>query len=274
MTTPPSAPPNFRRPTPCHYRGRRDHHEPCRLPFSHRCRSGVAARPPSRPQCGGQGCDRQSRDRTARRTTPPDGPTSSPHWPRCPTVPSWTSPRWRTRCGWPGAGPRSRSRASCPPRRAAAPRTATSARSPRASTRPVKATPFLDTAEVLAAARETAALGASEFCIVLAVRGPDERTMQRILDLVPGHPRRDRPQRRDQRRHPHRGPGPPAGRGRGAPLQPQRRDVALVLPEHRHHPRVGRAGRHLPARQGQRDGAVLRRPASTWARRWPNAWSC
>ncbi|HLG67254.1 MAG TPA: biotin synthase BioB [Acidimicrobiales bacterium] len=50
---------------------------------------------------------------------------------------------------------------------------------------PVRATPFLDTGEVLAAARETAALGASEFCIVLAVRGPDERTMARILELVP-----------------------------------------------------------------------------------------
>jgi biotin synthase len=50
---------------------------------------------------------------------------------------------------------------------------------------PVLATPFLDTDEVLTAARETAALGASEFCIVLAVRGPDERTMGRILDLVP-----------------------------------------------------------------------------------------
>jgi len=50
---------------------------------------------------------------------------------------------------------------------------------------PVKATPFLDTDEVLAAARETAALGASEFCIVLAVRGPDERTLRRILELVP-----------------------------------------------------------------------------------------
>src|SRR3954453_23848997 len=49
----------------------------------------------------------------------------------------------------------------------------------------VKATPFLDTDEVLAAARETAELGASEFCIVLAVRGPDERTMQRLLELVP-----------------------------------------------------------------------------------------
>jgi biotin synthase len=50
---------------------------------------------------------------------------------------------------------------------------------------PVKATPFLDTDEVLAAARETADLGASEFCIVLAVKGPDERTLQRILELVP-----------------------------------------------------------------------------------------
>ena len=49
----------------------------------------------------------------------------------------------------------------------------------------VQATPFLDTDEVLAAAAETAALGASEFCIVLAVRGPDERTLDRILELVP-----------------------------------------------------------------------------------------
>jgi len=50
---------------------------------------------------------------------------------------------------------------------------------------PVVATPFLDTDEVLAAAKETADLGATEFCIVLAVRGPDERTMERILELVP-----------------------------------------------------------------------------------------
>jgi biotin synthase len=49
----------------------------------------------------------------------------------------------------------------------------------------VLATPFLDTDEVLRAAEETARLGASEFCIVLAVRGPDERTMNRLLELVP-----------------------------------------------------------------------------------------
>ncbi len=47
------------------------------------------------------------------------------------------------------------------------------------------ATPFLDTAEVVAAARETAETGATEFCIVLAIRGPDGRTVDRILELVP-----------------------------------------------------------------------------------------
>jgi biotin synthase len=50
---------------------------------------------------------------------------------------------------------------------------------------PVKATPFLDLAELMAAAEETAALGASEFCIVLAVRGPDERIMAALLEAVP-----------------------------------------------------------------------------------------
>jgi biotin synthase len=49
---------------------------------------------------------------------------------------------------------------------------------------PVQAMPFLDDAEVLAAAKETEAMGASEFCLVLAVRGPDERTMRRILEVV------------------------------------------------------------------------------------------
>jgi biotin synthase len=46
---------------------------------------------------------------------------------------------------------------------------------------PVKATQFLDPDEVVAAAKETEALGASEFCIVLAVRGPDPRIMEQVL---------------------------------------------------------------------------------------------
>jgi biotin synthase len=49
---------------------------------------------------------------------------------------------------------------------------------------PVKAVPMMDPAEVLAAAGETKALGASEFCIVLAVRGPDERIMGDLLAMT------------------------------------------------------------------------------------------
>jgi len=50
---------------------------------------------------------------------------------------------------------------------------------------PVAATAFLDPEEVIRAAEQTAELGASEFCIVLAVRGPDARIMDRICSLVP-----------------------------------------------------------------------------------------
>ncbi len=50
---------------------------------------------------------------------------------------------------------------------------------------PVKAVPLLSHAEVLAAARETAELGASEFCLVYAVRGPDERLMAHLEEVVP-----------------------------------------------------------------------------------------
>jgi biotin synthase len=50
---------------------------------------------------------------------------------------------------------------------------------------PVKAVPLLAHEEVVAAARETAALGASEFCLVYAVRGPDERLTAHLEDVVP-----------------------------------------------------------------------------------------
>ncbi len=50
---------------------------------------------------------------------------------------------------------------------------------------PVKAVPLLNHDEVLAAARETAELGASEFCLVYAVRGPDERLMAHLEEVVP-----------------------------------------------------------------------------------------
>jgi biotin synthase len=50
---------------------------------------------------------------------------------------------------------------------------------------PVKAVPLLSHDEVLAAAQETAELGASEFCLVYAVRGPDERLMAHLEEVVP-----------------------------------------------------------------------------------------
>jgi biotin synthase len=50
---------------------------------------------------------------------------------------------------------------------------------------PVKAVPLLAHDEVVAAARETAAIGASEFCLVYAVRGPDERLMAHLEEVVP-----------------------------------------------------------------------------------------
>jgi biotin synthase len=42
----------------------------------------------------------------------------------------------------------------------------------------------LDVPALVAAARETAATGATEFCIVAAVRGPDERLMRQVADGV------------------------------------------------------------------------------------------
>jgi biotin synthase len=43
---------------------------------------------------------------------------------------------------------------------------------------------FLDQEEVLEAARATRAAGATQFCIVVAVRGPEERLLRRVIDAV------------------------------------------------------------------------------------------
>jgi biotin synthase len=49
---------------------------------------------------------------------------------------------------------------------------------------PVRPTGFMALDEILGAARETAALGASEFCIVLALREPDARTIDWVLEAT------------------------------------------------------------------------------------------
>jgi biotin synthase len=44
--------------------------------------------------------------------------------------------------------------------------------------------PFLDLDDVRAAARATRDAGATQFCIVVAVRGPEERLLRRVIDAV------------------------------------------------------------------------------------------
>src|SRR3954447_5280579 len=44
--------------------------------------------------------------------------------------------------------------------------------------------PFLDIDEILAAAHATRAAGATQFCIVVAVRGPEERLLRKVIDAV------------------------------------------------------------------------------------------
>ncbi|MGH2737056.1 MAG: biotin synthase BioB, partial [Actinomycetota bacterium] len=49
---------------------------------------------------------------------------------------------------------------------------------------PVRPTAILDLDEILSAAKQTKDLGASEFCIVCAVRGPDRRLIERVLEAT------------------------------------------------------------------------------------------
>ena len=44
--------------------------------------------------------------------------------------------------------------------------------------------PFLDIDEIVEAAHATKAAGATQFCIVVAVRGPEERLLRRVIDAV------------------------------------------------------------------------------------------
>ena len=49
---------------------------------------------------------------------------------------------------------------------------------------PVKPQPYLRRDEVIAAARDAQASGATEFCLVLAIKGPDQRAMDHILEAT------------------------------------------------------------------------------------------
>ena len=138
----------------------------------------------------------------------------------------------------------------------------------------------LDIPSLVQAARQTAQTGATEFCIVAAVRGPDARLMAQVRDGIKAiqdeveinvacslgilDPEQAAGARRDGR----------------APLQPQPRDRALLLPAGRHHPHLGGALGHAPAGAFARHGGVLRRDhrdggdaassAPSWRCSWPS----
>ena len=122
------------------------------------------------------------------------------------------------------------------------------------------------------AARQTRDTGATEFCIVAAVRGPDKRLLSQVRDGIKAI--RDGRQRHPDRllaRHAHAGAGRRARRDGRAPLQPQPRDRPLALPERRHHALLGGALGHAeddPRRPAWRSAAAA---SSAWGRRWRSA---
>ena len=121
------------------------------------------------------------------------------------------------------------------------------------------------------AAKETAATGATEFCIVAAVRGPDERLMTQMREGVDGDPGGRRHQRRRVARHAHAGAGRRPRRHGRPPLQPQPRDGALVLSRTSSRPTRGRsAGTRCAwcATPAWRSAAAA---SSAWARRSSSA---
>ena len=131
---------------------------------------------------------------------------------------------------------------------------------------PVRAA-WLDIPGLVDAAKQTAATGASEFCIVAAVRGPDERLMSQMRRGRRGHQSRGGHQRRRQSRDPHPRAGRRAQRDGHPPLQPQPRDRQVLLPERRHHPHLGRAVGHPAHDRATPAWRSAAAASSAWARR-------
>ena len=105
---------------------------------------------------------------------------------------------------------------------------------------PVKATPFLDTDEVLRGGRGEG--GRSVGVLPGAGRpGPRRADPHRILELVPLVQEPTGLNVAVSAGILDRRPGPQAGRRGGPPLQPQPGDGPLLLPRGRHHPHLGRA---------------------------------
>ena len=129
-------------------------------------------------------CTRRRRSCAARRA-PPAHPGRGRRGGRgSPSTTSPTSSPSPTGCGSPYCGPEVELESLINAKSGACPEDcAFCSQSARYST-DVDVYPFLDLDEVLDAARATKAAGATQFCIVVAVRGPEERLLTKVIDAV------------------------------------------------------------------------------------------
>ena len=98
--------------------------------------------------------------------------------------------------------------------------------------------------------RDQGQIGASEFCIVLAVRGPDEKTMQRLEELVPLVQDGDRPERR--------GVAPASSPTSRPPASPRSAPTATTTTSRRRSPSSRASSPPTPGRSAPRPASCVR----------------
>src|ERR1700756_4219739 len=109
--------------------------------------------------------------------------------------------------------------------------------------------PMLPSDRLVELARQTRELGGTEFCIVVAVRGPDERMMRSVIEAAAAIRAEGDIEVAASLGFPQPGPGRAPPGGRLPPLQPHPRGRATLLPADLHHPHLRGPGAHLPRRR-------------------------
>ncbi len=97
----------------------------------------------------------------------------------CPTTGSTTCWPWRTRCGWRWCGPEVEVEGIISLKTGGCPEDCHFCSQSGLFASPVRSA-WLDIPSLVEAAKQTAKSGATEFCIVAAVRGPDERLLAQV----------------------------------------------------------------------------------------------
>ena len=118
---------------------------------------------------------------------------------------------------------------------------------------------WLDIPSLVEAAKQTAKSGATEFCIVAAVRGPDERLLAQVAAGIEAIRNEVDIQIACSLGMLTPGTGRAALRDGRAPLQPQPRDRQVLLPRGGDHPHLGGALGHAVDGPRSGHGGLLRR---------------